>query len=335
MLLMAFGRATISGMTRFPTRSRVLVVAVAVLVVAAGLAGCRVARAGTRCRTTELGQDSTYVLACRSGVWRRVITKRAAAIAIAKAIEAKKAQEAGAPTAVQGATTIAQPPPGTPGSQTPSGATILAVDTGQEFACQLLSTGSVECWGRNLDGQLGDGTTADRPTPAPVAGIVGATAIAVGTSHACAVVAGGAVSCWGNGFWGQLGSGTANRPTPIAVAGVTGAVGLAAGFAHTCAVLGTGGVRCWGSNSDGQTGAGTITGALGVAAGDDHSCALIAGGTVRCWGNNAYGQLGDGSTTNRSAPVLMAGIADATGVTASGYRTCVARASGATTCVGQ
>jgi hypothetical protein len=61
------------------------VIALALLVVAGG--GCRTAVAGRRCRTTELGQDSLYVLKCTTGRWRRVITKQAAARAIAAIIQ--------------------------------------------------------------------------------------------------------------------------------------------------------------------------------------------------------------------------------------------------------
>jgi hypothetical protein len=310
-------------MSRFPTARRSAVAALALVLLAAGLAGCRVARAGAPCATSELGQDVDWVLACRGGRWTRVITKHDAAVALKRVIDAQRAT---VPTEVQGATTVPGPPPGP---------TVVSTDTGVGFGCRLLSDRTVECWGRNVDGQLGDGTTVDRAAPAKVAGIATATALSVGSNHACAVLAGGAIACWGNGYWGQLGNGTASRSTPVLASGVAGAVGVAAGFAHTCAVLAGGAVRCWGSDSDGQTDGGSVTNALALAAGDDHTCALVAGGTVRCWGNDAFGQLGDGRTANRSTPVAVAGIGDATGVEAGGYRTCVTRASGATTCFGE
>ena len=35
----------------------------------------------------------------------------------------------------------------------------VAVDTGNRHSCALLDNQSVACWGRNDNGQLGDGTT--------------------------------------------------------------------------------------------------------------------------------------------------------------------------------
>jgi alpha-tubulin suppressor-like RCC1 family protein len=43
-----------------------------------------------------------------------------------------------------------------------------AVTTGWDNACALLPGGSVECWGYNLNGALGDGTTNNSSTPVPV-----------------------------------------------------------------------------------------------------------------------------------------------------------------------
>ncbi len=51
----------------------------ALTLVALTLAACQPARAGARCRTTDFGEDGTYVLQCRSGRWVRTMTKAAAA----------------------------------------------------------------------------------------------------------------------------------------------------------------------------------------------------------------------------------------------------------------
>lgn len=46
--------------------------------------------------------------------------------------------------------------------------TFSAVATGANFACALTNVGEVYCWGGNSEGQLGDNSLTDRPTPVPV-----------------------------------------------------------------------------------------------------------------------------------------------------------------------
>jgi len=47
---------------------------------------------------------------------------------------------------------------------------VTQVATGNETICALTITGGVKCWGRNDDGEIGDGTTIDRLEPADVIG---------------------------------------------------------------------------------------------------------------------------------------------------------------------
>jgi len=46
----------------------------------------------------------------------------------------------------------------------------VAVSAGDYHTCARLGTGSVQCWGRNDYGMLGDGTPADRLVPVTVVG---------------------------------------------------------------------------------------------------------------------------------------------------------------------
>jgi len=45
---------------------------------------------------------------------------------------------------------------------------VSAVSVGSAYACALLATGTVDCWGYNHDEQLGDDTTVNSSTPVSV-----------------------------------------------------------------------------------------------------------------------------------------------------------------------
>src|SRR6266704_1746017 len=209
--------------------------------------------------------------------------------------------------------------------------TPTAVAAGGFHACMRLPDGTVQCWGRNDYGQLGDETVADpatgppgSSTPVQVSGITGAAAVIAGGYHTCALFTDGTAQCWGRNADGQLGDGSSlGERAPTRVAGLSDARAVSGGYKHTCAVLGNGTVWCWGLNDDGQLGNGTTTSsttpvqavgindAVAVNAGILHTCALLSNSTVKCWGavapGDGFGQLGNGSTTGSSTPVTVTG----------------------------
>lgn len=173
-----------------------------------------------------------------------------------------------------------------------SGSTVVTdLTAGEKFACGLLSTGIIRCWGDNTYGQLGQQNNLT-------------TRGAVGDES-------GEVS----------GSMTATSVLSF-VNSSSFPVQISAGGRHACvrvSVNSQGRVKCWGSNSDGQLGrgdsiaqVGDLAGQMGgslasvnlgdgadvtwVSAGDRHTCVVLDGGRVKCWGDNTKAQLGLGST---------------------------------------
>src|SRR5439155_1410122 len=80
----------------------------------------------------------------------------------------------------------------------------VAVTGGFYHTCALLGDGTVQCWGRNAEGQLGDGSSIGTRAPTRVIGITGALAVSGGFQHTCALLSDGTVQCWGRNAEGQL-----------------------------------------------------------------------------------------------------------------------------------
>ena len=224
--------------------------------------------------------------------------------------------------------------------QATTGPNAVQLAAGGAHTCYADSS-AVFCWGKDDQGQVGDGALLPAPvvpTATAVAGISGPSTIAAGDSHTCAIASGG-VWCWGANGAGQLGigSGTAAKSTPQSVSVSAQFIGL--GVNHSCAGVTGGSLSCWGANAsfqvdgsgadqDQPTGAPT-NGASAVAGGTGHSCA-IRRNDVTCWGLNDKGQLGSGQLGHGPVDMGLSGVS----AVAAGFKHTCAIDSGAVKCWG-
>ena len=213
--------------------------------------------------------------------------------------------------------------------------------------CALTNAGRAYCWGYNVYGQLGDGTTTDHDFPAPVAGSETFKSLAGGSMMTCGLTAAGAAWCWGWNANGQLGDGTHNsRSTPVPVGGGIVFDTLVAGWYHVCG-LSSGQTFCWGRNHLGQLGDSTANDTnspvalhgghqfVSLASRYTHTCGLKSSGEVWCWGRNQWGALGDGTFINRNYPVRAQGNVALVSIKIGWDHTCGLSATGAAYCLGR
>ena len=208
------------------------------------------------------------------------------------------------------------------------------VSLGGPLACAVLHDGTVDCWGCNENGQLGDGTTKDSAVPVEVRGLSGAVqVIAVG---GCALLEDGRVACW-----------PVDPPLPdeaepipgtslVVINGISGAIELAGFYPNICALLEDHTVACRGNNDYGQLGNGTtepsetpvvvsgLSDVVQVNGVGTANCAVVEDGTVKCWGGFYDPDCGNGIACTRAilTPASVVGLPPAVQVATSGGTSC-------------
>jgi alpha-tubulin suppressor-like RCC1 family protein len=211
---------------------------------------------------------------------------------------------------------------------------------GNGYACALRSDRTGVCWGANVAGFLGDGTSIAHFDPRPIVGLDRIVNLSGHAAGMCALRDDASLWCWGDDVAGQTGDPNAlSALVPMPVLGLEDTSALSAGWGFACGLIRNGSVACAGNDDAGQLGDRRNTGSLvartvaGVSnagqlsSGISHSCVVLgdASHSVACWGAAESGQLGvDGHIGSRSF-AASAGIDHATQVAAGGRHTCALR----------
>jgi hypothetical protein len=198
------------------------------------------------------------------------------------------------------------------------------VVVGDHATCALLTDATVYCWGKNSEGQLGIGTSADSAKPVRVK-LPAVKDIVLGTAHACALLDDESVTCWGRIYFGRK----ENLYSPTAVPGVAKAKRLFAVGSASCATVADASLVCWGDidvKGHLKLSGGSMNRVPTPSNGLDHVVALSANGalkddgTVWFWGS-------DGEPVKTA----MQGVVE---IASAGDEVCGLRRDGSVACAG-
>jgi len=252
--------------------------------------------------------------------------------------------------ACQGSESVEVPPP--------VDAPLTAMTGGLLHTCAVTTTNHVYCWGWNRDGEIGDGSTTDRPYATQVGTTLTFGIPSAGAAHSCAVAAGGGAFCWGLNLTGQVGdSSVVSRTTPTPVKATLSWVQVAGGGTFTCGISASDSTAyCWGWGRDGELGSRPVLTCitsgglepcsrvpvavgggrrfLAISAGARHTCALAVDSTAYCWGDNSAGQLGNGTVADTALPLAVSGSLKFKLLTSGFSHTCGLTAGGDAYCWG-
>ncbi len=206
----------------------------------------------------------------------------------------------------------------------------------QSFA--LSGDGSLWTWGREADGQIGNGFTYRQRDPAQFGGAAWISASA-GAYHMAAVRADGTLWTWGANRYGQVGPYYSQaRGGPAQIGTDTDWAAVACGREFTLARRRDGTLWIWGRTFFGQpyetlarptpAQVGTDSDWTAIACGDEFCLALRSNGTLWAWGSSSWGQLGIGPHASAATPTQVGTATNWTAIDCGGTHSVGLRGDG-------
>ena len=203
----------------------------------------------------------------------------------------------------------------------PQGVSATALSAGSGHSLAIGSNDKLYAWGRNYEGELGNGSTnAGNPTPVMVSLPTGVKPIAVaaGGYYGMAIGSDSKLYTWGYNYYGQLGNGTtaiSSLPGVITLADGVKPVAITAGTNHSLAIGSDHKVYAWGFNGAEQLGNGTTTQSnspiplnlptgvipVAISAGNNDTLVLGNNSKLYVWGNIQFGD----NTSNGVDPITV------------------------------
>lgn len=237
------------------------------------------------------------------------------------------------------------------------------VSAGFQHTCGIRKGGSLWCWGRNSEGQAGNGAFENVYAPAEIGEGVAWDGAGLGDYWTCGVAKDNSLWCWGSHVNGSAREDkkTANA-VPERLALKSGNLSeikfldIAPGDGHVCGLAVGGKIYCWGAprrlgrsgeeygKEPAEIDASNVNAPkefTDLSVGSGHSCGLTGDGRAFCWGRNDFGQTGTGTfSENVDIPtaVLIEDIAGSkifSRIAAGTFHACAIMDDGAAYCWGK
>lgn len=182
---------------------------------------------------------------------------------------------------------------------------------------------TLQTWGDNFYGQLGQGNLLHRSTPTQVGFDNTWVSVSAGP-HSAAIKKNGTLWTWGLNNNGQLGIGNQiTQSTLTQVGALTDWQQVESGDAHKVAIKTDGTLWIWGSDQgQGRLGLGadvnysspvqlgSLTDWSKISAGGAHTMAIKTDGTLWGWGWNTEGEIGVDNTDHQLVPIQVGTLTD-------------------------